>query len=379
MEVTVIGGGIGGLAAAIEVAERGLPVVLHERSSTLGGRARTAAGPYRTNFGPHAIYRDGALWAWLAERDLLPPTRPSNPATVRFVWRGKARRGLPRPVAAAMLRSFRAAPADVSYREWLGPRMPADRAEACCRVACFYTFAADPGRLSARFVNERNARLVRPPSPARFVSDGGWQAVVDAMAGRARDLGVDIRLRSRVEMLPAPPVIVATEPAAAAELLRSAFEVPTADAVLLDVALVRPGRAPTAVIDLDGGAFIERYTAFDRGLAPEGEELLQCHAGVEAGEEPEASVQRIETALDAAFPGWREQERWRAVRRARGRSGALDTPAHPGSSRPAVDRGDGVHLVGDWVDAPGLLSEVAIASATRAAAAAAATRPRRPA
>jgi protoporphyrinogen oxidase len=50
-----------------------------------------------------------------------------------------------------------------------------------------------------------------------------------------------------------------------------------------------------------------------------------------------------------------------------GRSGALDMPGTTWRDRPAIDRGDGVFLAGDMVAAPGLLSEVAWASAIQAA------------
>ncbi len=29
--------------------------------------------PYKANLGPHVLYKDGPLWAWLRERKLLPP------------------------------------------------------------------------------------------------------------------------------------------------------------------------------------------------------------------------------------------------------------------------------------------------------------------
>lgn len=48
------------------------------------------------------------------------------------------------------------------------------------------------------------------------------------------------------------------------------------------------------------------------------------------------------------------------------RTGALDAPGSSWRDRPAVNRGDGVFLVGDMVAAPGLLSEVSWASAIEA-------------
>jgi hypothetical protein len=49
-----------------------------------------------------------------------------------------------------------------------------------------------------------------------------------------------------------------------------------------------------------------------------------------------------------------------------GRTGALDHPGFSWRDRPAVDRGGGVYLAGDAVAAPGLLSEVSVASALEA-------------
>lgn len=366
--VTIVGGGLSGMIAAIEVVERGGEAVVHERSQHLGGRARTSGSRYRVNFGPHALYADGVLWKWLKARGLLPPTRMSNPLSVRFVSGGKARRGVPMPVWRAMRLSLRDAPADLSYRDWIARFAPGEQIDAICRIACFYSFAADPGALSATFVNERNARLVRPPSPARFVSAGGWQAIVDRLEAHARRLGVQIETGHRVHQLPDRPVIVATELSAAAELLGESLSAPKAEAVLLDLALTsRPGE-PSAVLDLDGGAFVERYTAFDEGLAPRSQHLLQCHAGLAPGELPESAVARIETALDLTFMDWRQREQWRAVRRSEGRSGAVEVPGVDWSKRPAIDRGDRVFLVGDAVAAPGLLAEVAVNSAIEAAA-----------
>jgi hypothetical protein len=60
---------------------------------------------------------------------------------------------------------------------------------------------------------------------------------------------------------------------------------------------------------------------------------------------------------------------WRRDSAARRRSGALDLPGSSWRDRPAVDRGDGIFLVGDQVATPGLLSEVSFHSAIAALAA----------
>jgi hypothetical protein len=60
------------------------------------------------------------------------------------------------------------------------------------------------------------------------------------------------------------------------------------------------------------------------------------------------------------------------------RSGAIDFPGTTWRDRPAIERGDGVFLVGDMVAAPGLLSEVSWASAVEASRLAVAVLERRP-
>ena len=76
-EITVVGGGLGGLVAAISCAEGGARVRLLEAHHLLGGRARTTEGPFRANLGPHVVYDDGPLWTWLVERglDVVAPRR----------------------------------------------------------------------------------------------------------------------------------------------------------------------------------------------------------------------------------------------------------------------------------------------------------------
>ena len=59
--VAVIGGGLAGLTAAVELASGGLPVVLFESADELGGRAKTrAADGFSFNLGPRALYVKGA-------------------------------------------------------------------------------------------------------------------------------------------------------------------------------------------------------------------------------------------------------------------------------------------------------------------------------
>ena len=73
--LTVVGGGLGGLVAAITAAEGGAEVRLYEAHARLGGRWRVSDPPFVFHEGPHVIYRDGPLYPWLRRRGLLGTTR----------------------------------------------------------------------------------------------------------------------------------------------------------------------------------------------------------------------------------------------------------------------------------------------------------------
>ena len=141
------------------------------------------------------------------------------------------------------------------------------------------------------------------------------------------------------------------------------FTRPSGRTVCLDIAL-RERRGDAWVIsDLEGAGWVERYTAQDSSLAPEGEQLLQAQMPIRPQESAEAAEARLEALLDASFEGWRDRVTWRRRQVMDGRSGALDLPGTTWRDRPAIDRGDGVFLCGDQVAAPGCLSEVSFASA----------------
>ncbi|MFZ0043600.1 MAG: FAD-dependent oxidoreductase, partial [Solirubrobacteraceae bacterium] len=219
-KITVIGGGVAGLTAAITCAEQGVDVELLEASESLGGRARSDAGPYRTNLGPHAIYKGGALWAWLSERDLMPPLARPKLTGVRFHYDGAIHRTPPLALIPRGLRlRGRVAPSDQDFRSWAADHSDERTAALLAGLAGVYTFHHDPGELSAAFVWERTQRLLLDPKiPARFPV-GGWGMMVDSMERRARSLGVRITTGERVVALPNTTTIVALELGHARELL----------------------------------------------------------------------------------------------------------------------------------------------------------------
>ena len=79
--ITIVGGGIAGMVAAIACAEAEAEVTLLEAHDDLGGRARSTEGRYRANLGPHVLYKDGPFCRWLS-RCRTPPA-PSSVSSRR--------------------------------------------------------------------------------------------------------------------------------------------------------------------------------------------------------------------------------------------------------------------------------------------------------
>ncbi|MGW3653923.1 NAD(P)-binding protein [Streptomyces sp. NPDC000878] len=376
--LTVIGGGLAGLTAAIAAAEAGAKVTVYEAHHTLGGRGRTAEGPYRTNDGPHVLYSGGPHWTWLTRRDLIGPLAPLPPleaARFHFRHQGSLRRTPPLAMLKLLRRSAQQAPVDVDFMTWATEQAGEKGALAAAHYSAVTLFHHDPGLLSAAFVQERLRRAAALPPEAQHPR-GGWAAVIDRMAARAWNLGVRMETLSRVDTLPTDtPVIVATSLDAARRLLNDDTLTWTgARTVLLDLAVRTRRGDPYVVSDLDAPGRLERFTAQDHTLAPPGEQLLQGQFPIAPGASRAEGVARAEELLDLAFDGWRERVTWRREATSNGRTGAVDLPGTSWRDRPAIERGDGVYLAGDQVAAPGVLAEVSFNSALTAVSLALGTR-----
>lgn len=367
-QITVVGGGLAGLTAAITAAEAGANVRLLEAHDELGGRARSTASPYKANLGPHALLCNSPFWAWLGERDLLPPAAKPRLSGFRFRWHGEIRRVPAVGAAVAMLRlRGRQAPVELDFRTWAAEQVGLEAADQIARSAGILTYYHDPGELSAAFVWQPIVRAVLAAPPTTRYPIGGWTSIVTRIHDRARRLGVVIETGARVDELPQAPVIVATELSDARVMLGDeSLDWLSGNAVCLDLALEHRRGDPYVVADLQETGWVERFTAADRTLAPPGEELIQAQMPIRPGESADSAGDRLEQLLDASFVDWRSRERWRRRQVMNKRTGAIDPPGKTWRDRPAIDRGDGVFLAGDMVAAPGCLSEIAWASGVQA-------------
>ena len=203
--VTVIGGGLGGLAAAITAAEAGASVTLHEAHRTLGGRWRTTPVRRKDQAGvssARGAARDLSRRTHLGLAEGTPPAGCHLPsALVRdsalpVLARGEVRRVPPVGFLRAVRISGRKdVPVDQSFRAWASRLVGDEAAEMGASASGVGVFHHDPGSLSAAFVAERLSRVYSLP-PAASYRQGSWGAMFDEIGAYARSLGVTIELGS---------------------------------------------------------------------------------------------------------------------------------------------------------------------------------------
>ncbi len=309
---------------------------------------------------------------------------PVSPSSV-FVRGGKSRRS-PGGVLgmAPLLRQIYRRPieelAELSTTEWLRQSLRSEKArEAAAAFVRVTTFIANQDQLSAD-VAATQLKIGLWPG-VRYL-EGGWQSLVDALATKAEASGAALRTRAAVrllhreaggwtvaldeETLHADVLVVATGgPEDVAKLLGEKTPPapgPAAEISTFDLGLRRlPRRTRRFALGVDKPTYLSRHSPPDQRDGA----LLSLAS---YAREPR---QALEDTADVLQPGWREQLTLERFLPRMIPVTAIATPATGGlAGRPAVDRGEGLYLAGDWVGPEGWLVDAAIASGAAAAAAA---------
>ncbi|HET9196866.1 MAG TPA: FAD-dependent oxidoreductase [Solirubrobacterales bacterium] len=383
----VVGGGPAGLMAAGRLAGGGFETLLLEGGPHLGGRAASETrGGFVLNQGPHALYIGGPAGRELKGSGIeLDWWQPAAPAASVFPREGKAKRTLggTGQLGRWFLKLQRTDPAElagISAAEWLRRSLGSERARAsAAALVRVTTFVADQESLSAD-VAATQLKIGLLPG-VRYLR-GGWQSLVDALAAKAEAEGATLRTRAAVralergtegwearldgETLRADVVVLAAGgPDAAAKLLGErapAAPGPAAELSVLDLGLRRlPRRSRRFALGVDKPTYLSRHSP------PEHRDGVLLTLASYA-REPRAALEEL---ADAVQPGWREEATLERFLPRMVAVSAIPTPAGGGlPGRPAIDRGDGLYLAGDWVGGEGWLVDAALASGAAAAAAA---------
>lgn len=403
--VDIVGGGLAGLLAAIELSRAGVQVAVWESASEFGGRARTRdVDGFLFNRGPHALYCNGALKRELdrfgisysggrslsgarkaiarSKLYLLPMTLGSIVRTSLFGFRDKLK------YIQVFKSVMRGESARGSFAEWLDERHlpPTVRAtvEAIGRLSGYANGSAN---ISANALLDQ----IRVAAGGTIYLDGGWISLVKGLVASARAAGVELHDRTSVKRVsyvegalvltladgdyrPADAVILAIGPREAATLApefpslqEEAMEARAIRANTLDLALSRmPDQANDFALGIDSPFYLSVHSGSAR-LAPENGVLVHIAKYLAIDEEPSKdTVGELEAIADLVMPGWRELEVSRQKLR-----GMVVSHALPRSDRlragVEVQGAPGLFLAGDWVGEEGMLADAAAASAIKAA------------
>src|SRR5262245_65716650 len=87
--VVIVGGGLSGLTAAVQLGRMRVPTVLFDDADEIGGRARTDRREgFHMNVGPHRLYERGAAVDGLRALGVPLDSAPRGPSGGLAIWGG---------------------------------------------------------------------------------------------------------------------------------------------------------------------------------------------------------------------------------------------------------------------------------------------------
>ncbi|MBD40418.1 MAG: hypothetical protein CMB11_08665 [Euryarchaeota archaeon] len=292
--VVVVGGGLAGLAAALEAASSGHKVVVLEARDRLGGRATTSPGRYADlGHGPHVLLRGGTLHRLVRRLSRpRPATLALAPHRLNVVGHGP-------------LRSLRSVRTTAAVRRTLRSSTPSDEpAVKAARLLAGWGLPAVHGPLGAR-------------AEALYMGQGlllhaGWADLIGRILAALDEVGVPIETNAKViavedgsvhledgRDVEADLVVVAAGPRRGAMLLEaeagSAHRVSTVEALLDAV----PFGEHQGVIDVEEGMVALRLPHPEPAFTH-----LSAVAVPREGEDDATRMARLEGWLDRHLAGW---------------------------------------------------------------------------
>ncbi|WP_202916215.1 phytoene desaturase family protein [Paenibacillus mesophilus] len=411
-DAAIIGGGISGLIAAIDLARANKSVIVLEKSNRLGGRGMTINKDGACfNLGGHALYRAGEAYSILQELGVkleggTPPADgyaiwqnrlwplPGNPARLLssrlLSWPGKVELGrfmlgLGKIDAAAM--------ANISLRDWAERQIRDPMVRhifyALCRTATYNKALDDQP------VGPVIRQVQRSLKSGVLYVNGGWQTIVDQLRELAVRAGATIRSGKNVteimhngavsglrfsdgETIQVNRVISTLSPAETYRLVGDAD--PTSlrrwkdgarpvMAACLDLCLKRlPVADRHFAIGLDQPVF---FTNHSRVAKLSDRDTLVMHLikyNCSGDSDPKTDERLLEQTMNLLHPDWQKEV---VAKQFLPNMTVVHDYMHLGQSElmpgPAVPEIRGLYIAGDWASHGEMLADAAAASARRAA------------
>jgi glycine/D-amino acid oxidase-like deaminating enzyme len=412
--VVIVGGGLSGLAAAVQLGRMGVPTVLFDDAGEIGGRARTDRREgFHMNVGPHRLYERGAAVRGLRALGVPVDSAARGPSGGFAIWRGEkhtlpvgycsllttgliglsAKREIARLLAAVPT-------VDVSVlqrvpiAEWLETEVRDPRVvELILAMVRFTTYSDEPNRQSAAAAL---AQLTLSLTGSVLYVHRGWASLVGALRTAAAANGATIVAGRRVASLDVVArraegvvlddgtlvacraVIIATGPRPAERLLNGAaateFVTTPIRVAALDVALRQlPVKRAVFAIGVDVPVCFSADSTVAR-VAPGAGAVVHLAKYLPTGVRGSADdEQHLERTLDLLQPGWRKVVVFRRFLATVVVSHGLVTAESGGfAGRPTVRMSglDNVFLAGDWIGPTGQLADASVSSGIQAAQAA---------
>jgi protoporphyrinogen oxidase len=331
----VVGGGLAGFTAAIELASAGKKVTLLEQTRHFGGRAATHRQQgYLMNIGPHGFYRGGVMRqqfdAWgisysgkvplstgasvLISNGARYPFPTGTLSLLRsrvFSMRDKIRIGQ----ALQKIQKSDPAARGQSMEAWIDSHCGSAQAgRMLAALTRLSTYAADLRLLDAGAAIQQLRAALRQ---SVLYLDGGWETLSMGLASKAQSLGVELRAECCVksaepgavelksgERLTADGIVLAIPPNEVEQTTKQQLPTRTrARAGCLDLGLRRmPAQAASFALGLDTPVYFSVHSLYARGLAPEGGALVQIAKYLDR--DAAATRDELERVADVAMPGW---------------------------------------------------------------------------
>ncbi len=384
-KIAVVGAGIAGLVAAHEFDKVGIQVSVFEKSSTLGGRAKTTnRDSFNMNLGPHALYNLGALNEYLQTNSIeltgnFPATKRSAaiygdkvvdlPVDVKHLLRTKYLNIFEKLEYAKFFSEVAKIDTEklmnTTITDWLKNTFKSKKVrqtvETFIRLS---TYGNNPDIFSA---GAGIKQLQLALNGVRYL-DGGWQKITEALMQRLSSnvqmhfdsavtalsslrQGVTLTVNGNEELFDA--VILCVPP----NVVNSLIPGTVTDAVpsyasCLDVCLKKlPNPNTTFALGIDEPLYLSVHSAA-ANLGPTGSAMIHVAYYCGSNQSEPSHEARLEKMLDQLQPGWREQLVYK--RFLPHMAASFGTPlaklsGSPGLESPVLKGIENVYVCGDFI------------------------------